>query len=55
MQHTYKVLSEIEIHLASKQVEYHLFNRKIEKNRMLDRCKEMGVRLIAYSHGQRNS
>jgi aryl-alcohol dehydrogenase-like predicted oxidoreductase len=30
-------------------VEYHLLNRTVEKNGLLDRCKELGVRLIAYS------
>ncbi len=49
MERTYTVLLEKEIPLASNQVEYHLLNRKVEKNGMLDRCKEMGVRLIAYS------
>lgn len=49
MQRTYTVLSKYNIPLASNQVEYHLLNRKVEKNGLLDRCKEMGVRLIAYS------
>ena len=35
--------------LASNQIEYHLLDRKVEKNGLLDRCKEMGIRLIAYS------
>ncbi len=49
MQRTFTVLSKYNIPLASNQVEYHLLNRKVEKNGLLDRCKEMGVRLIAYS------
>jgi len=35
--------------LASNQVEYHLLDRKIEKNGLLNRCKEMGISLISYS------
>ena len=49
MQRTYTVLSKYDIPLASNQVEYHLLDRKVEKNGLLDRCKEMGIRLIAYS------
>lgn len=49
MQRTYTVLLKYDIPLASNQVEYHLLNRKVEKNGLLDRCQEMGVRLIAYS------
>jgi len=37
------------IHLASNQVEYSLLNRKVEKNGLLKRCEELGVKLIAYS------
>jgi aryl-alcohol dehydrogenase-like predicted oxidoreductase len=49
MQRAYTVLSKYNIPLASNQVEYHLLNRTVEKNGLLDRCKELGVRLIAYS------
>jgi aryl-alcohol dehydrogenase-like predicted oxidoreductase len=49
MQHAYSVLAKYDIPLASNQVEYHLLNRTVEKNGLLDRCKELGVRLIAYS------
>jgi aryl-alcohol dehydrogenase-like predicted oxidoreductase len=49
MQRAYFVLLKHDIHLASNQVEYHLLNRTVEKNGLLSRCKEMGVRLIAYS------
>jgi aryl-alcohol dehydrogenase-like predicted oxidoreductase len=49
MQRAYTVLAKHNIPLASNQVEYHLLNRKIEKNGLLDRCKELGVRVIAYS------
>ncbi len=43
------VLSKYNIPLASNQVEYHLLNRKVEKNGLLDQCNKLGVRLIAYS------
>ncbi len=49
MQRAYTVLSKYNLPLASNQVEYHLLNRTVEKNGLLDRCKELGVRLIAYS------
>jgi len=49
MQRTYTVLTKYNIPLASNQVEYHLLNRIVEKNGLLDRCNELGVRLIAYS------
>jgi aryl-alcohol dehydrogenase-like predicted oxidoreductase len=37
------------LRLASNQVEYHLLNRKIETNGLLQQCQEMGVKIIAYS------
>ncbi len=49
MQRAYTVLSKYDIPLASNQVEYHLLNRSVEKNGLLARCQELGVRLIAYS------
>ncbi len=49
MQRAYTVLAQHNIPLASNQVEYHLLNRQIEKNGLLERCKELGVRVIAYS------
>lgn len=49
MQRAFTVLAKYDIPLASNQVEYHLLDRHVEKNGLLDRCKEMGVRLIAYS------
>jgi aryl-alcohol dehydrogenase-like predicted oxidoreductase len=49
MQRAYTVLSKYEIPLASNQVEYHLLNRSAEKNGLLARCQELGIRLIAYS------
>jgi len=35
--------------LASNQVEYSLFNRRIEKNGLLDYCLENNITVIAYS------
>ncbi len=49
MQKAYNTLSKHNIPLASNQVEYHLLDRTIEKNGLLARCQELGVRLIAYS------
>jgi aryl-alcohol dehydrogenase-like predicted oxidoreductase len=49
MQRAYTILMKYNLPLASNQVEYHLLDRTVEKNGLLDRCKEMGVRLIAYS------
>ncbi len=49
MQRAYHVLARYGIPLASNQVEYHLLNRTVEKNGMLARCRELGIRLIAYS------
>ncbi len=49
MQRAYTVLTRYGLPLASNQVEYHLLNRAVEKNGLLDRCNEMGIRLIAYS------
>ena len=48
-QRAYTVLAKYDIPLASNQVEYHLLNRQIEKNGLLARCQELGIRVIAYS------
>ena len=45
----YATLARHGIPLASNQVHYSLLNRDVEKNGTLARCKELGVRLIAYS------
>jgi aryl-alcohol dehydrogenase-like predicted oxidoreductase len=45
----YSALARQNIQLASNQVHYSLLNRKVEKNGLLARCKELGIRLIAYS------
>lgn len=35
--------------MASNQVEYHLLERRIEKNGLLKQCNELGIKIIAYS------
>ena len=45
----YSALARHNIQLASNQVHYSLLNRAVEKSGTLARCKELGVRLIAYS------
>ncbi|MEW6649506.1 MAG: aldo/keto reductase [Chloroflexota bacterium] len=49
MQRAHESLTSLGVRLASNQVEYHLLNRKVEKNGLLNHCRELGVRLIAYS------
>jgi aryl-alcohol dehydrogenase-like predicted oxidoreductase len=49
MERAAKILAKHSIPLASNQVEYHLLDRAAETSGLLDRCKQMGVRLIAYS------
>lgn len=49
MQRAYDALAREGIRLAANQMEYSLLRRKIEKNGLLQRCKDLGVRLIAYS------
>jgi aryl-alcohol dehydrogenase-like predicted oxidoreductase len=45
----YSALARHSIPLASNQVHYSLLNRTVEKDGTLARCKELGIRLIAYS------
>ncbi len=45
----YSALARQNIPLASNQVHYSMLNRAVEKNGTLARCKELGIRLIAYS------
>lgn len=45
----YSTLARQNIPLASNQVHYSLLNRKSEKDGTLARCKELGIRMIAYS------
>lgn len=49
MLRSHSTLQKYDLPLASNQVEYHLLNRTVEKNGLLDQCLDMGIRLIAYS------
>jgi aryl-alcohol dehydrogenase-like predicted oxidoreductase len=49
MREAHAALAKRGIPLASNQVEYSLFHRKPEVDRVLDTCRELGVTLIAYS------
>jgi aryl-alcohol dehydrogenase-like predicted oxidoreductase len=49
MLRAYSTLAQHGIPLASNQVHYSLLNRTVEKNGLLARCNELGIRLIAYS------
>ena len=49
MQRAYTVLAKYNIPLASNQVEYSLLDRRIEKNGVLQRANELGIRIISYS------
>jgi len=49
MRRAYAVLERRGVPLASNQVRYSLLDRKVEKNGLLQACRDMGVTLIAYS------
>jgi len=49
MLRAYSALAQKNVPLAANQVTYSLLNREIEKNGLLARCRELGIRLIAYS------
>lgn len=49
MLRAYSVLARHSAPLASNQVHYSLVRRDVEKNGLLARCQELGIRLIAYS------
>jgi len=49
MVRAYSALARHNVPLASNQVHYSLLNRGVETNGLLARCRELGVRLIAYS------
>ena len=49
MERAARCLAKHGIPLASNQVEYNLLERIVERNGLLKRCRETGVRLIAYS------
>ena len=48
-QRAFEALQREGLRLASNQVEYHLLNRKIEKEGLLGQCQELGIKVIAYS------
>jgi aryl-alcohol dehydrogenase-like predicted oxidoreductase len=45
----HSALAKHGVALASNQVHFSLLHRQVERNGLLARCKELGVRLIAYS------
>jgi len=49
MLRAYSALARKSVPLAANQVTYSLLNRAIEKEGLLARCNELGVRVIAYS------
>lgn len=49
MRRAHTLLARRGVPLASNQVHYSLLHRKPERNGVLDACRELGVRLIAYS------
>ena len=49
MLRAYSILARHNIPLASNQVHYSILYRNVEKNGLLARCKELGIRLIAFS------
>ena len=49
MLRAYSALAQQGIPLASNQLPYSLLNREAEKRGVLARCKELGIRFIAYS------
>ena len=49
MLRAYSALARQDVPLAANQVTYSLLNREIETEGLLARCRELGVRVIAYS------
>ncbi len=49
MLRAYSALAQHNIPLAANQMTYSLLDRRIEKEGLLTRCLELGIRLIAYS------
>lgn len=49
MLRAYSALAQRGVSLASNQLPYSLLNREAEKRGLLARCKELGIRFIAYS------
>lgn len=48
-QRAFEELTRLGVRLATNQVEYHLLDRRIEKNGLLKQCQGLGIRVIAYS------
>jgi aryl-alcohol dehydrogenase-like predicted oxidoreductase len=46
---SHEALKKHDLRLASNQVEYHLLDRQIETNGLMEYCKEEGIKIIAYS------
>lgn len=46
---THEALKKRGLRLASNQVEYHLLDRQIESNGLMDYCRDEGIKIIAYS------
>jgi aryl-alcohol dehydrogenase-like predicted oxidoreductase len=49
MLRAYSTLARHNVPLVANQVHYSLLRRGVEKNGLLARCKDLGIRLIAYS------
>lgn len=49
MLRAYSALARQNVPLVSNQVHYSLLRRQVEKNGLLARCRELGIRLIACS------
>lgn len=49
MKRAQDVLGKFDIPLVSNQVDYSLINRRVERNGLLQACKEMGISVIGYS------
>ncbi|MCX8025046.1 MAG: aldo/keto reductase [Thermanaerothrix sp.] len=49
MMRAYEALMRHGIPLASNQVEYHLLDRSVEQNKVMQACRDLGITLIAYS------
>ena len=45
----HEALKKRGLRLASNQVEYHLLERRIEQNGLMEYCLEEGIKIIAYS------
>ena len=45
----HEALKKRGLRLASNQVEYHLLDRRIESNGLMDYCRDEGIKIIAYS------